>query len=138
MKYRTIEMSDSLYKSLWWQWENRKFRRSPYVFVDDQPGPHYGKPYKARRRFMAGLSKRADIKPFGFHALRRFVASVLDSKNVPLKQIQLVLGHSRPTTTDLYLGNIHQGQKIFMERISEALVPETVPENKKEVGNENR
>jgi integrase len=131
MKYRNIEMSDSLYQSLWWQWENRKFRRSPYVFIDDQPGPHYGKPYKARRRFMAGLCKRAGVKQFGFHALRRFVASVLDSKNVPLKQIQLILGHSRPTTTDRYLDNLHQGQKVFMDRISEALIPETIPETKK-------
>ena len=138
MKYRTIEMSDSLYDTLWWQWENRKFRRSPYVFIDNQPGPHYGKPYKERRRFMAGLCKRANVKKFGFHALRRFVASVLDSKNVPLKQIQLVLGHSRPTTTDRYLGDIHQGKKVFMEKISEALIPETIPENKKEINDENR
>ena len=98
----------------------------------------YGKPYKARRRFMAGLCKRASIRGFGFHALRHFVASVLDSKNVPLKQIQLILGHSKPTTTDRYLGNIHQGQKVFMDRISEALIPETIPENKKGENDKNR
>ena len=138
MKYRSLDMSDDLYESLWWQWENRKFKRSPYVFIDDQKGPHYGKPYKARRRFMAGLCKRAKIRQFGFHALRHFVASVLDSKKVPLKQIQLILGHSKPTTTDRYLGDIHQGQKVFMEKISEVLVPETVPENKKEDNDENR
>ena len=63
-----------------------------------------------------------------------FVASVLDSENVPLKQIQLILGHSKPTTTDRYLGNIHKGQKEYMEKISEALVPE----NKKEANDENR
>ena len=133
MKYRSIEMSDSLYDTLWWQWQNRKFKGSPYVFIDDQPGPHYGKPYKERRRFMAGLCKRANIKQFGFHALRRFVASVLDSKNVPLKQIQLVLGHSRPTTTDRYLGNIQRGQKELMDRISETLLPETDTRNEKKV-----
>jgi integrase len=138
MKYRSLDMSDALYESLWWQWKNRKFKQSPYVFVDDQKGPHYGKPYNARRKFMKGLCKRADIRAFGFHALRRFVASVLDSKKVPLKQIQLILGHSRPTTTDRYLGDIHQGQKMFMEKISEALVPETVPENKKVDTDENR
>ena len=87
---------------------------------------------------MAGLCKRAGVKQFGFHALRRFVASVLDSKNVPLKQIQLILGHSRPTTTDRYLDNLHQGQKVFMDRISEALIPETIPETKKGENGENR
>lgn len=138
MKYRTLDLSEDLYKTLWWHWENRKFKRSPYVFVDDQKGPHYGKPYKERRRFMAGLCKRAEVKQFGFHALRRFVASVLDSKNVPLKQIQLILGHSKPTTTDLYLSDIRKGQDLYMDKISEALVPQTVPENKKEENDENR
>ena len=87
---------------------------------------------------MAGLCKRAGVKKFGFHALRRFVASVLDSKNVPLKQIQLILGHSKPTTTDRYLADIRRGQELYMEKISEALVPQTVPQNKKEVNDENR
>ena len=28
MSYRTIEMSDDLYETLWWQWQNRKFKRT--------------------------------------------------------------------------------------------------------------
>ena len=114
MKERTLAMSDELYNSLWWHWNNRKFKRSPYVFIDDQKGPHYGKPYKSRRRFMAGLCKRAGIRSFGFHALRRFVASVLDSKNVPLKQIQIVLGHSTTAITDRYVSNLQTDMKSTM------------------------
>jgi integrase len=64
---------------------------------------------------MAGLCKRAGIRSFGFHALRRFVASVLDSKNVPLKQIQLVLGHSNTTITDRYISNLQTDMKSTMD-----------------------
>ena len=71
MEYQWFPMSDDLYDSLWWLWNHRKFKQSPYVFVDARPGAHYGKHYKVRRRFMRGLCERAGIKPFGFHALRR-------------------------------------------------------------------
>jgi integrase len=121
MKYRSVEMSDSLYDSLWWWWENRTFKDKPYVFVDNRNGPHYGKPYKVRGHFMLGLCKRAGIKPFGFHALRRFTASVLDSKNVPLTKIQHILGHSRATTTDRYLQDINRGKQGVMNLISEEI-----------------
>ena len=40
-------------------------------------------------------------------------------------------GTCKPTTTDRYLDNIHQGQKVFMDRISEALIPHSIPQNKK-------
>jgi integrase len=121
MKYRMLELSDDLYDQLWWWWNNRRFKDSPFVFVDDQKGPHYGKPYKERRRFMRGLCKRAGVKKFGFHALRRFTASVLDSKNVPLTKIQLILGHSRPSTTDRYLQDISVGKQGVMNLISEKI-----------------
>jgi integrase len=132
MVWRTLTMSQELKASLKWWWENRTFRRSPFVFVDDQKGPHYGKPYKERRRFMRGLCKRAGIQEFGFHALRRFVASMLDdSGKVGLKSIQKVLGHAKPSTTDLYLSQIRSDGKETMELLSTALlVP--VEEEKKE------
>ena len=114
-KYRTLDLSDELFNSLWWHWNNRKFKRSPYVFIDDHPSPNFGERYKVRRRFLPSLCERAGVTPtFGFHALRRFVASVLDSKNVPLKQISLILGHSRPTTTDRYLARLSTDGRATM------------------------
>jgi hypothetical protein len=57
------------------------------------------------------LCKRAGVRPFGFHALRRFVASVLqDSKKVDLKKIQLLLGHANLTTTQRYI--YHLGEDL--------------------------
>ncbi len=114
-KYRVLDLSDELYNSLWWHWNNRKFKRNPFVFIDDHPGPNHGEPYKVRRRFLPSLCERAKVSPsFGFHALRRFVASVLDSKNVPLKIISLILGHSRPSTTDRYLARLSTDGRATM------------------------
>jgi integrase len=70
---------------------------------------------------MSGLCKHEGIKPFGFHALRRFTASVLDSKNVPLTKIQHILGHSRATTTDRYLQDISRSKEGVMNLISEEI-----------------
>jgi len=132
MQYRWLDMSDELYESLWWLWVNRGknpklkpgqnkiIKRSPFVFVNDHPSQHFGQPYSYRQRFMKRLCERAKIKPFGFHALRRFVASLLDDHKVPLTIIQRVLGHSKPSTTDRYLTNLRGdiGMKETMNLLS--------------------
>ena len=120
IKFRWLGMSDELYESLWWLWNNRKFKHSPYVFLNDHPGPNYGKPFVYRQRFMRRLCDRAEIKPFNFHSLRRFVASLLDDHKVPLKRIQRILGHSKPSTTDRYLFNLRGdiGMKETMNLLS--------------------
>jgi len=74
-----LPMSEKLYSELkgWYANRDRPFRDQPYVFVCDHPEPNYGQPFKVRRKFLSGLCKRAGVRPFGFHALRRFVASWL-------------------------------------------------------------
>ena len=70
------------------------------VFVCDRP-QHYGKPFTSRRRFIKGTCKRAGVKEFGFHALRRYVASVLaDTHKVSAKTIQRILRHKNLSTTE--------------------------------------
>lgn len=123
MKYRWVKMSDSLFQNLNWLWKNRTFKESPYVFVDDTSNPkhpHYGKPFTSRQKFMKGLCKRAGVRRFGFHALRRFVASVLIDK-ASLKQVQIVLGHANIQTTDRYIQNLKKDQTDTMNTISETL-----------------
>lgn len=114
-KYHWLDMSDDLHESLKWWWENRTFKDSPFVFMDDQPGPHYGKPYAERRRFMAGLCDRAGVTPFGFHAIRRFVASMFaDTHKVSMKKIQYLLGHASVSTTERYVYNIDKDLRGMM------------------------
>ena len=103
-----LPMNDDLYEELWWWWKNRPIKSTPYVFVSTC-NRHYGKPFTTRRRFMKGLCKRAGVTPFEFHALRRYVASVLaDTHKVSAKRIQRVLRHKSVTTTERYIQNINQ------------------------------
>lgn len=116
MDYVWLPMNESLHDSLNWLYRNRKFPDSPFVFVCDQPGPRYGQPYTTRRKFMAGLCKRACVKPFGFHALRHFVASILaDKHKASTKTIQRVLRHKHLHTTEGYLHNLHTDLAATME-----------------------
>jgi len=126
MEYVWLPMNTDLYESLWWWWwNNRKFKSSPYVFVDDHRGPHYGQPYKTRNHFMGGLCKRAGIRPFGYHALRRYVASVLaDTHKVSAKRIQLILRHKNLSTTERYIQNINEDLKGTLELLSTVRVPQ--------------
>jgi integrase len=103
-----LPMNDDLYDELWWWWKNRPIKNTPYVFVSTC-NRHYGKPFTTRRRFMKGLCKRAGVTPFEFHALRRYVASVLaDTHKVSAKRIQRILRHKSVTTTERYIQNINQ------------------------------
>ena len=68
---------------------------------------------------MKGLCKRAGIKPFGFHALRRYVASVLaDTHKVSAKRIQRILRHKSLSTTERYIQNINDDLEDTLELLS--------------------
>jgi len=127
-------MSDDLYESLWWWWKGRKSKESPYVFVDDHPGPNYGRPYKVRRLFLTSLCKRAGVKPFGFHALRRYVASVLaDTHKVSPKTIQRILRYKNLHTTERYIKNLNRDLRETLNLLSQKKVPEGSTRKEKEV-----
>ena len=115
LEYRLLDMSDELNDNLQWWWKNRPIKDTPLVFINtDERSRYYGKPYKVRQKFMKGLCKRAQVKEFGFHALRRYVASILASKRVPAKVIQGILGHHSMSTTERYIYNITHDQRDCM------------------------
>jgi integrase len=133
MEYVWFPMSDELYNSLWWWWYNRRFKNSPFVFICDRPGLNYGKPFKYRRKFLEGLCKRAGVRPFGYHALRRYVASVLaDTHKVSAKQIQRILRHKNLSTTERYIQNINDDLKSTLDLLSQNKIPQRHTPNEKE------
>jgi len=69
---------------------------------------------------MNGLCKRAGIDPpFGFHALRHFVASMLaDSGKVSKKTIGALLGHKELKTTEIYLHSIESSEREAITLLS--------------------
>ncbi len=135
MEGEWLPMTDKLQESLWWCWQTRHFKESPYVWVNEE-GPNAGKPYKTRHRFMKGLCKRAQVRPFGFHALRRYVASVLaDTHKISAKTIQRILRHKSLQTTERYIQNINRdlsGIMSLLDRNLEKTTTSDTTEEKKE------
>jgi len=108
MEGEQLPINDQLFNSLKWIWENRKYKDSPFVWLCGE-GPHSGKPFTHRNRYLRGLCKRAGIKPFGFHSLRRYVASVLaDTHKISAKTIQRILRHKSVSTTERYIQNLNR------------------------------
>jgi integrase len=116
LKFRYIPMSEDLYKALRDQFK-RRLPQSDYVFQNraewvDKGGnvtrrhPHYGQRFTARRKFMRGLCKRAGVKEFGFHGLRRYYASKLVAEGLDLETIRERMGHHAVSVTDKYINRI--------------------------------
>lgn len=51
---------------------------------------------------MPRLCRKAGVKPFGFHALRHKAAAITFTAG-GLAVAQTLMGHSRATTTDIYI-----------------------------------
>jgi integrase len=87
-------------------------RKGDYVFCREN-----GKPFDCRKKLMAGICKRAEIKPFSFHSLRHFGASKLAEAGAPLTAVQSILGHSRASTTDTYLQSLGTKKTEVMNQL---------------------
>lgn len=86
-----------------------------YVFVN----PRTETKYDYRDQFIKNLCRKAKVKPFMYHALRHYGASKLSNAGVALTDIQAILGHQRPTTTDEYLQSIRGSVKEAMKKLEE-------------------
>lgn len=84
-----------------------------YVFCH----PKTKKPYDYRSKLLKSACKKAKVKEFGYHALRHYGASKLADAGIPITDIQLILGHQRPTTTDIYLQSIRPSLKEAMKKL---------------------
>ena len=90
-----------------WVFWRRHWSRKAGKFVEG--------PYQQRKQLMATLCQQAGVKHFGFQALRRFGASVLEQANVPIGSIQRILGHENRLTTEIYLHSIGEAEREAME-----------------------
>lgn len=136
MSYEWLPMSDDLYDDLMWLWKNRKVKTAQHVFVSLQKNIHFGKPFTTRRTFMRDLCKKAGVNHFGFHALRRYVASILaDKHKLSAKTIQKLLRHKAVTTTERYIQGIHNDLSAVVNLLntSNGILPPDLPLNDKEV-----
>jgi integrase len=108
-------------------------QEKPWVFWRQYWSRKAGKfvdgPYQDRKAIMRILCQKAGVKYFRFHALRHFGASVLDSINVPIEDIQRILGHENRTTTEIYLHSIGEGERQAMDRYEQACQADYLEEN---------
>ena len=121
---RRVPMCEKLYQILKRRYMQRD-KRKPWVFWhrywDRNISQWVEGPYKYRKRLLRGLCKRAGVKPFGFHALRHFGASVLDKNNIPIGVIQRILGHENRTTTEIYLHSICEAEREAVEVLNQEI-----------------
>ena len=72
---------------------------------------------------MPNLCKKAEVKSFGFHAIRHHVASLInDSGKAGTKAVQEFLRHRRQSTTDRYLHTMSRVIKQAVEILDEKIV----------------
>jgi len=131
-----LPMSDDLAREFKWWWNNRLLKESVWVF----PNWRTGKPYIDPRKWYFRLCDRAGVRRIGFHAFRRYVASILDDKyKQSRKSIQRLLRHKRESTTDGYLHQIHSDLRdVAGMAVPETKVPDSSTPNEKGASDKNR
>jgi integrase len=108
-EYEWLPMTKELQKSLnWWKKNCPLERDHVFVCLDNTKfcEEYYGCPFTVRQHFMRRLCEKAEVEPFGFHAIRHLTASILYHRGYDLSIIQAILRHKSPTTTNRYLKSI--------------------------------
>ncbi len=94
-----IPMADALANTLR-QWrQHTPYGDNPLVL----PSPKTGKAAQSRRRLLHILCDRAGVRYFPFHAMRRWVGSILVKHGEPLRHVQLILRHGSLAHTERYI-----------------------------------
>lgn len=103
--YRWIGMSEDVISALREQKECTGKRE--HVFISHRTS----EPFVTREKMMPQLCGKAGIEtPFGLHSIRHLAASIMASLNVPLPDIQQILGHTSLTTTEIYIKSLNVQQ----------------------------
>ena len=98
---RWLQMHPELVKALSW-WHEARPCIVDNVFMQVHCDGSLGQPFSQRRHFMKDLCEKAEVKPFGFHAIRHKSAAITFEAS-GLNSAQVLMGHYRATTTDTYV-----------------------------------
>lgn len=111
----TLPMNDALFDVLQGAWKKRV--QDTWVFFNEKTKSKFNR----RPKMMPSICKRAKIDPpFGFHAIRHFMATRLaDSGKVSKKTISGILRHKSLSTTEIYLHSIDNSHKVAMDSVSD-------------------
>jgi integrase len=107
-----LPMNDDLYEVLWGLWKKKE--GAEWVF----PNPTTGDLFYYQRRLMRTICKRAGVRPYGYHAIRHHVASLLaDREKVGITTVSRLLHHQSIHTTEIYLHTVDDGLRQAMGRL---------------------
>ncbi|MEU9246825.1 tyrosine-type recombinase/integrase [Streptomyces sp. NPDC048385] len=100
--------------------ERHAVRKTELIFTSTQGTPI--DPDNFRRTFQT-LCKQHGLRVIKMHALRHTAATILKDLGVPARDTQLILGHSRITTTqELYQHTDTNARRSALERLEGALL----------------
>lgn len=100
-RVRWLQMHPELVKALSW-WHQARPCKVENVFMQVHCDGSMGQPFRQRRHFMKDLCAKAEVRPFGFHAIRHKSAAITFETS-GLNSAQVLMGHYRATTTDTYV-----------------------------------
>ena len=121
-QYRTLPIGSSLHAIIAAQ--KAITGNTTHVFINPNTGGPYSTRQQTIRDMMKNLCKKAQVKSFGFHSIRHFFAvSLIQSQQARLTDIQLLLGHQRATTTDIYLKSVSPDINHLAAIIESAVQP---------------
>jgi len=125
-RVRWLDLHPELIKALSW-WKEARPCKVNNVFMQTQSDSNMGQPYRARAHFMDRLCERAGVKPFGFHAIRHKSAAIaFVSKG--LTAAQILMGHTRATTTDIYVrsAGLYAPQSMILEALGNSDIGQAI------------
>ena len=76
-----------------------------------------------RKPYFNDLTKSAGLPRIKIHAMRHTAATILKDLNVPIKDIQLILGHANIATTfSIYQHGTHETQRNALYAVGNRLL----------------
>jgi integrase len=91
------------------------------------PSPMTGKEATRRRRLLEVLCDKAGVKRFPFHAMRRYVGSILVKNGEPLRHVQLILRHGSLAHTERYIQGLAIDLSKTMANLDLLTTADTTP-----------
>ena len=100
---------------------------TPWVFTNNKTNNRY----LYRPKMLSSLCERAGVKRFTYHAIRALSATVLAGCNIPIRDIQELLGHASLTTTEIYLRSIRlvETSQVLASQVLVPMLPVLTPVN---------
>jgi integrase len=103
VKYEWVPIPHDARLALVHFWENRLDEAQKYVLVIKHKNQFQGQPYTERTKLLPRYCKKANVRSFGYHAMRRvYIQTLGESGAVRINQLRMLARHSSLATASKY------------------------------------